>query len=555
MVRENQDLGEPQLRETKTEGGVSLRTAALLLGAVAALTVAGAVALRWALSGSSVATGAEEHAPPTTSSTPSLAVRAFAGWDKPDFVLLLSAQEHGYLLPCGCSSPQRGGLERRYNLIQSLKQKGWPVVPLELGDVAQLHGPQSLPNVQGLIKYRYAMLARKLMGYPAAGIGEYEAALPFKAALDEWALNEQRPRILAANLHDKETNFPQEVSDFVVENVNATPYRVGVAGVVGPSVRDKMTGDPQVQFDLVRDTLRVVLGKIAAERTDFRVLLYQGSAKEAHACAKSFPEFQVILCRCEDDEGSSRPEMEGNTFIISVGHKGKNVGVVGAFHPANPGQPFTMRYQQVVLGEEYMTPAAERGAHPVVQLMERYTKELKEGSGSGPYLQKYGQGNHALQVAVQGAVPTYAGSERCKSCHKHAYQVWENSQHAHAYKTLVDKKHPSLRQYDGECIVCHVTGFGYKSGFTDEVKTPKLKDVGCESCHGPGSAHVKDQYNETWHELMNPWKAKGNETVEQKARRVLRINEACRKCHDEDNDVHWDFDKKWPQIAHPSTAK
>lgn len=51
----------------------------------------------------------------------------FADWPKenPDLVIVVSAQTFGYLSPCGCSRPQFGGLERRYNLIAGLKKKGW----------------------------------------------------------------------------------------------------------------------------------------------------------------------------------------------------------------------------------------------------------------------------------------------------------------------------------------------------------------------------------------------------------------------------------------------
>ena len=29
----------------------------------------------------------------------------------------------------------------------------------------------------------------------------------------------------------------------------------------------------------------------------------------------------------------------------------------------------------------------------------------------------------------------------------------------------------------------------------------------------------------------------------------------CQSCHDIDNDVHWNFEKKWPQIIHTTPAK
>ena len=34
------------------------------------------------------------------------------------------------------------------------------------------------------------------------------------------------------------------------------------------------------------------------------------------------------------------------------------------------------------------------------------------------------------------------------------------------------------------------------------------------------------------------------------AKRMLRIDLFCQKCHDIDNDVHWQFDKRWPEVIH-----
>src|SRR5258708_803960 len=63
----------------------------------------------------------------------------FHDWPKnPELVLVLTGERHGYVQPCGCSSPQVGGVERLYNLVQLLKaERGWTVLPLDLGDTPQ----------------------------------------------------------------------------------------------------------------------------------------------------------------------------------------------------------------------------------------------------------------------------------------------------------------------------------------------------------------------------------------------------------------------------------
>ena len=81
----------------------------------------------------------------------------------------------------------------------------------------------------------------------------------------------------------------------------------------------------------------------------------------------------------------------------------------------------------------------------------------------------------------------------------------KKTRHAHAYDTLVKARDPKLRQFDGECIACHTVGFKHHTGYQDpppgatpkqvEKHNLKLLDVGCESCHGPGSAHANNPNN------------------------------------------------------------
>ena len=63
--------------------------------------------------------------------------------------------------------------------------------------------------------------------------------------------------------------------------------------------------------------------------------------------------------------------------------------------------------------------------------------------------------------------------------------------HAHAWKTLVQ----GGKQADYKCVGCHVTGFGQVGGSSLGF-TKKLESVQCETCHGPGSAHVAGEGNE-----------------------------------------------------------
>ena len=81
----------------------------------------------------------------------------------------------------------------------------------------------------------------------------------------------------------------------------------------------------------------------------------------------------------------------------------------------------------------------------------------------------------------------YTGSESCKACHESEYGKWSRNAHAHAYATL--ERFGS--QFDPECVICHVVGMDYESGFISEEKTGHLKNVGCENCHGAGSEHIK----------------------------------------------------------------
>ena len=146
----------------------------------------------------------------------------------------------------------------------------------------------------------------------------------------------------------------------------------------------------------------------------------------------------------------------------------------------------------------------------------------------------------------------YVGTENCVACHEESAKIWRKSEHCRAFSVLEHAEPP--RNYDPECISCHVVGwnpgkfFPYETGYLNEKKTPKLINVGCEDCHGPGQAHVQAE--------------SGHDAALQKAaRKTVAITEAeaadptskrqnCYSCHDLDNSPEFNFKTYFPLIEH-----
>ena len=122
---------------------------------------------------------------------------------------------------------------------------------------------------------------------------------------------------------------------------------------------------------------------------------------------------------------------------------------------------------------------------------------------------------------VEGAI--FVGNKACFECHGNITRVFPASPHARMH-------------FEGAKLA---------------------GQTGCEACHGPGSMHVQDPKDKTLRKLINPWKIQARLKLEQDNpnslnfadMKMLQIGNTCRKCHDEDNDVHWDI-KKWKKVEH-----
>lgn len=137
----------------------------------------------------------------------------------------------------------------------------------------------------------------------------------------------------------------------------------------------------------------------------------------------------------------------------------------------------------------------------------------------------------ALRTAVgKPLLGPYVGSQACAACHPGPTEQWKSTPHANAYASLIATK----RQFDQACFSCHVTGAvavggGEVLGPTHPNQVGALSNVGCESCHGPGSAHVTDPTKP----MLNPTAA------------------TCVACHDKaQDDGRFDYAAYLPKVIH-----
>jgi len=522
---------------------------------------------------------------------------------QPDLVLVLSGQTYGYLQKCGCSHPQKGGLERRYNFIESLKARGWEVIGLDVGDV-----PRPLPYTpttqQTLTKYEMAMQAMKLMGYKAVGVGKEEMALPLLEGLTKYTLQKgnEYPKVHSANIANPEEFPGNDGKSALTESdvlVSKSGVSVGVMSVAGAEVVSKGV-DRSVKFS--PDTGAVVANilqgwKKGPKAPDVNVLLYQGpfnwtepgtgKKADAHTAAQAFPDFHIVLCKTPDD--SDAPNMptvvnDGKTMICEVGQKGQSISLVGIFKGPKGTELY---YQRVIMTEEFETPEAKEKGHPVLKLLQDYSDTVRDND----YLSEMGKRKklHVGQALSRHEKNAFVGDAECKNCHLAEWTKWGESKHSHAYDALAKiAKHPTGRNFDGECIICHSVGYEYKTGYLNEKQTPHLKNVQCEACHGPASLHVAEETanlkkngRQQTHEFLgslSPWKvsgkgalppldklsamAKEKDPTKREALLTpaeqpiyLAVFQTCARCHDMDNDPKFDLAAYWPNVAHTGLKK
>jgi hypothetical protein len=453
----------------------------------------------------------------------------FVGWPKPRLALVITGRQDGYLEPCGCAGLDRmkGGMSRRHSLFNYLRhERGWPVVGIDVGGLAKGYGRQAE------LKFHIMVDGMRTMGYDVIALGKAELQLPAAELVAETAGLEDRPSpFVSANVglfgFAAQMTSPMRV-------VAAAGMKLGITGVLGRQFQkeihnnDVEMADPEAALSRVLPELK--------QKADYLILLAHATREESIELARKFPDFDLVVTAGGAPEPPARPEPIPGTkaLLIEVGQKGMDAIVLGMFD--DPARP---RYQRVPLDSRF--PASPE----MHELMRLYQTELKE-------LGFAGLGIRAVPHPQKELSGRFVGSKECETCHEESYRIWKKSKHARAYSTLTGLDPP--RNFDPECVSCHVTGWNptehypYQSGYESLEKTPQLVNTGCETCHGPGGAHVAAENG-------------SDLALQEKLRKTVVITKAeaadpragkehCFSCHDLDNSPDFNFETDWPLVEH-----
>jgi hypothetical protein len=148
---------------------------------------------------------------------------------------------------------------------------------------------------------------------------------------------------------------------------------------------------------------------------------------------------------------------------------------------------------------------------------------------------------------VAAVEPHYVGGETCKTCHNAVHQNWAATGHAGALATLVAEGMGG----NTFCLPCHTVGYNTSiaNGGFDEQTVPRLANVQCENCHGPGSAHAGNPsvvkppksveaslcgscHEGEHHPTYSEWDESGHGSILENPEMVGEAaRAACAKCH------------------------
>jgi hypothetical protein len=366
-------------------------------------------------------------------------VKPFA-MTEPDAVLLVTGGTNGKMELCNCSGPMPGGLARRSGLIRSYRAKYAGALAVDVGDSFWIE--------PGSVRNDYVMRGLAMVGYDVICLGD-----------QEWATQPSRlGRILReAGVTPLSTTVRQTTDANVPLRREATFTR-GEATVTFLSnlQREWLLFFPQERLD---DLAFVPMKTLAARTKKLKdaghcvVIVAHGDDDAADATAEACKPDLVL--RGHTSRTAKKLRIHTGVPILKVGHPEMVSAVALDLTPS--GRVKDLDFRVEIVTEDW--PMDFR----LIQLYQAFVhvalrRELDQ----------------ARKLEME-----YVSPESCAACHQGEYESWKETPHGRSYASV--KR--AARSADQDCLKCHTTGHGRKSGFASVKATPAMAAVTCQACH------------------------------------------------------------------------
>lgn len=458
--------------------------------------------------------------------------------------LFFTSELEGYLGPCGCSESMRGGIDRAAFQVAEARKSGKPVLLLDTGNA--LFGMATIaPDavLQQERKARTLAQAMTLMGLGAKVNGPLDDArgAGFRTSL---AL----PALPSDTMKSFELAGHQVV---VISSANgdtlftlAAQARAAKAGVIvglfeGP-VDEALRFSQREGLEL--DLLLATRGRDAISTESNRLVMTRVPVVQLQSKGRSLLRVDLFLRRGGNVQWLKSPsetqrEVEALGQRIELLRAQVNDPSLGdelkALKKAKLEEVIARR--EALASEQVPVPTTGSAASARIVPLETSFEKLPAATELlKAYDRDVGEANlawakeHGVECeAPEPGKPSYVGTELCRACHPAAFDAWKQTKHAKAHDVLVaEGKNNHL-----DCVACHLTGWKERGGVCRLDQVEGRTQVGCESCHGPGSSH-----------LSLPMKT----TIF-----VPKDATTCVTCHDRENSPHFDLEKYLPKLIAP----
>jgi len=298
--------------------------------------------------------------------------------------------------------------------------------------------------------------------------------------------------------------------------------RVGFLAVIAPNTVVHASA-PEAESAPVEAVTWKITDPVAAaaalvpelrERCDLVVLLAHMDAADIGELAAKVPGIDFIVGGHDVRTiATGEPGHLGDALFVKATARGQNIGVAVVDLKEDGG------IAGVTNRVHFLDNTYEDDAQ-VAQMLDEFDKENRKQQK-----ELYAREQLRASGGEDASTPTYLGVGTCQSCHIDEFNVYRKTAHAHAFATLSRQ----FVQRDTNCVGCHVTGYLQAGGFPGvraRGSRIDLIDVQCEACHGPGSQHNRD------------------------GSYLALAAQSCVKCHTENEDPDFDFDRDWQKIEH-----